>query len=375
MNFEVSRLNMLAAAKTVARVAPSGSYSDILNGVLVECNADSGEVYLTATNHAVSIQQKIRASVEESGTVLINAKLLVAMMSKLDGEFVAFSADSPHVLNVVGARCKCVINCLPSKSYPKPIIPFPEESVLMTGICTLSKKTTFAVSNDDSKPSLQCVQVKLKDNALHAASCDGLKMMLVKDKAESSGERELLLPGRSLQLLAAISQDDDMFEVGDIGSEVVFVRGDMIFAIRKISTDEYIDTSSVIQNIMPTYTAIANSDELKEAINLISVASLAGGEKEPINLIFANKEIRLQCNNNHNEASTSVSANVSENTSDAGFFYDVTALKKLFQVVSGKVKLEIDTRGYMLIKTPNEVYLQVPTRPKVKKVKSVNQVA
>jgi DNA polymerase III sliding clamp (beta) subunit (PCNA family) len=124
-------------------------------------------------------------------------------------------------------------------------MPFPEETVSLTGICSLAKRTTFAVSRDESKPALQCVNIKLKNNSVQAAACDSIRMMLVKDSAGPTDEQEFLLPGRSLQMLASVSTDADVFEVSDLGKEVVFVRGDMMFVIRKMVTGDYIDTSAV----------------------------------------------------------------------------------------------------------------------------------
>lgn len=373
MKFEVNRLMMLEAAENATGVAPSNSAVEVLNGILVECNDDTGEVFLTATNHEVSIQQKIMTSVAESGAMLVNSRILVGMMSMLEGEFVTLSADNPGLLTVTGGRCTYQVKCLPPKSYPKPIMPFPEESVIMTGICSLAKRTAFTVSKDDSKPSLQCVQVKLKNNAVHAAACDGMRMMLVRDIADSPDEREFLLPGRSLKTLAAISSDDDVFEVGDIGNEIVFVRGDMIFAIRKLVTGEYMDTAAVIKNINPDYSAVVDSGKLKEALSFISVGALADNTKTPINFVMASGEIVLRCSNDYSEVSTAVAANVSKDTPSAGFFYDVSALIKLFQVMMGKIKIEVDTKGFMLIKTRSEVYLQLPMRAPVTKDKPAKQ--
>jgi len=61
MKFEINRLAILEAAKNAARVAPVGTPADVLNGILIESNEDSREVFLTATNHAASIQQKVIA--------------------------------------------------------------------------------------------------------------------------------------------------------------------------------------------------------------------------------------------------------------------------------------------------------------------------
>jgi len=365
MKIEINREIMLEAAKNVARVAPTSMSVDIIKGVLVESNSDTGEVFLTATNHEVSIQQRVSAMVEESGVMLVNPRMLVDMMAKLDGDFVSLSADRPELLKVKGGRCTFQINCHSSEGYPKPIIPFPEASAPMTGICSLSKRTTFVVSSDDSKLAMQCVQVKLKNNAVHAAASDGIgRMMLVKDESEPTNEQEFLLPGRSLKILASISDDSDMFEVSDIGNEVVFVRGDMIFTIRKMATGAFIDAASVVKNFKPAYSAVTDVAKLKEALNLISVSASISGGAEPINLALLGGEIVIWCNSKFSEASTAIPAKISVETPSTGFYYNVFALLKLFQVVTGKVKLEINAKGIMLIKTRTEVYLQSPTNPK-----------
>jgi len=270
MKIEINREIMLEAAKNVARVAPTSMSADIIKGVLVESDSDTGEVFLTATNHEVSIRQKVSAMVEEGGVMLVDPRMLVDMTTKLEGDFVSLSSDRPELLKVKGGRCIFQIGCHSSEGYPKPIIPFPEASAPMTGICSLSKRTTFVVSSDDNKLAMQCVQVKLKDNAVHAAASDGIgRMMLVKSESEPTSEQEFLLPGRSLKILASISDDTDVFEVSDIGNEVVFVRGDMIFTIRKMVTGAFIDTASVVKNFKPAYSAVTDAGKLKEAFNLI----------------------------------------------------------------------------------------------------------
>ena len=369
MKFEVNRQAMLEAAKSVSKVVPSFSTSEILKQILLESNDDTGEVYMTATNNEVSIQHKVIASVEESGSLLIDPRLLVGMMAKLEGDFISLftPSDKPELLKVTSKRCTFQINCTDSRGYPRPTMPFPDESVIMTGICSLAKRTTFLVSKDETKPALQCVQVKLKNNAVHATASDGVRMMLVKDSAEHNDECEFLLPGRSLQVLASISRDDDVFEIGDIGREIVFVRGDMIFTIKKLIEGNFIDTATLLKNIKPIYITVVDVHKMKEALSLISVVALSGVTIKPINLVLSNNEIILQCDDDLTEGSSIIPSKVSQNTPDAGFYYDVSALIKLFNVVSGKVKLEIDARGIILIKTRSEAYLQAPVRPPEKK--------
>jgi len=362
MKFEINRMEMLMAAKNAARVAPNRSPVDVLNGILVEGNDDSGEVFLTATNYEVSIQQKVTASVGKSGAVLINPRLLVGMLSLLPGEFVTLSSAKPEVITVTGGNSVYEINCLPAKHYPKPVMPFPEETAKLTGICSLAKRTVFAVSNDEHKPALQCVSVKLRNNAVHAAACDGVRMMLIKDIASSPDECEFLLPGRSLLTLASISTDKDAFEVGDIGNEIVFTRENMMFTMRKMPGD-YMDVNTVIKSIVPVYSAVTSAGEMLKCLELIQI----GAGSQPVNLVLTKDAVKLNCDGENAAVQAAATAVVSKNTPSAGFYYNTDKLCKLFQVVTGRVKIELDAKGMMLIKSRSEVYFQVPQRPVAKK--------
>jgi DNA polymerase III sliding clamp (beta) subunit (PCNA family) len=295
------------------------------------------------------------------------------MISKLAGEFVALTADRPGIVNVTGGTCEYEIACLPLKNYPKPAMPFPDDCILMTNICSLAKRTTFAVGQDEHKLAMQCVNVKLKNDAVHAAACDGNRIMMIKDTADPGDEREFLIPGRALQMLASLSSDSDVFEVGDVGSEIIFLRGDMIFTARTLAVAKYIDTNRLMKSMKPAYAAVAEAEKLKEALSVVSVAASAGKAIQPINLVLSDGEIALKCSNEYGSSNMAVPANVSSTTPGTGFYYNVSYLQSLFQVMSGKVKLEIDAKGFMVIKTRSEVYFQGPVRPPSETAKSAKE--
>lgn len=367
MKFEVNRLEMLEVAKKAARVAPLKAPLEVLNGILLESREDSGDLFMTATNLEVSIQQKMKVSIGDSGTMLVHPRLLVGMLSLLPGEFVAFSSDNPDALTVTGGKCVYGLNCLSSKRYPKPVMPFPEETVKLSGICSLARRTVFATSKDTHKPVLQCVNLQLRHNAVHAAACDGAKLMLVRNEARSPVNQEFLVPAEALQILASISTDEDVFEVGDIGGQIVFTRDSLMFTTRKIEGD-FIDTASIVKSITPAYTAVIDATRMKEALSIISVCE----DNEPVNIILSDGQMILRRNSDYSEARTTVPANISTDTPDNGFYYNIHHLQKLFQVMDGKIRLELDAKGMMLVKSRSEVYVQTPLRAPVSKPKSAS---
>jgi DNA polymerase III sliding clamp (beta) subunit (PCNA family) len=232
MEFTANRLELLEITKKVAKIADDASPIEALRGILIESDSDTGEILMTATNYEASILMKTKATIMRSGKMVVNAKLLIGMLSLLSGEGITFYDAGNSIIKVSSGACLYCVRCLPGGQYPKPMLPFPEETVKLSSICSLAKKTVFAVAkveNNAAMPVLQCVCLKINQNNAHAAACDGLRMMLVKGSAESSGATEFLLPAKSFQIFASIADDAETYDVGIVGNETVFVRDNMLF--------------------------------------------------------------------------------------------------------------------------------------------------
>ena len=80
MNITINRMEMLDTARRMASIAPADSPLEVLRGVLLEADADSGKVALTATNVELSLMERLSCTVAESGTFAIDAQLLTDMM-------------------------------------------------------------------------------------------------------------------------------------------------------------------------------------------------------------------------------------------------------------------------------------------------------
>ena len=91
MNVEVNRMELLAAAKNAATVAPNLSPLDIFKCALLE--TEGGRLVVAATNGEMSMEQRVPATVTEEVCAAVNANLLAEMLRKLDGETVVISKE------------------------------------------------------------------------------------------------------------------------------------------------------------------------------------------------------------------------------------------------------------------------------------------
>jgi len=362
MEFTGNRLELLEMAKKAMKLADDNSPVEMLKGIYLESDEDAGEVSMITANSAAAIFMKEKASVSNSGKIVINAKMLTGMLSLLSDEKVKFSAEK-HLVKISSGNCVYSIVYLPGDHYPKPVMPFPGEAVKLSGICSIVKKTVFATAKDKNNPALQCVCLTVKKNSAYAAACDKQRMMLIKGKAESAGAKEFLLPAQPFQTLASISTDEDVFEVGIVGNDAVFTKKNMLFAIKRITNSSFIDTSLIVKSVVPKYTAIAKAVDVRMSLDLLS----AGAVTEPVNIRFINDTIQLMRMGETSLSQSEAPAELTGEMPKQGFYYNLSYLLKLFQVLDGTVKFEIDEKGMMLVRSKNEVYFQLPTKPSRRK--------
>ena len=368
MEFTADRLVLLEMAQKTMRLASESSPLEMLKGIYLESDEDTGEVSMIATNYEAAIFLKENATVLRSGKLVINAKLLTRILTMFSGDQVNFSSDC-NAVRISSGSCVYNLVYMPAENYPKPVMPFPDDTFKLSGICGLARKTVFAVAKSNDKPSLECIYLKVRQNSALAAACDGIRMILVKGQAESSGVHEFLIPAQSFQILASISTDQDVFSVGLAGREAVFTKKGMLFSI-KLQSGDFIDTNAVVQSLRPKYTAVTDIALIRQALDIVS----AGTETAPVKLVFANDAICLNRVGEMSLSSSEVSARLTGIMPESGFFYKLDYLVKLFQVISGTVKIEIDDKGMMLVRTKNEVYFQLPVKAPANKVnESVKQ--
>ena len=308
---------------------------------------------------------RTQAAVTDGGTAAINAKLLSKMMPLFREETVEISSEGQRT-SISCGKTTYAINCPPARDFPQQEAELANEAAndaaKITGICGIARKTAPFTGDASSKPEMQCVRLKLKGSAVHATASDCAKIMLVKGSGESSAELELLLPGRTLGMLAQVSEDSDMFDVALDGNQIIFDRRDMTFTARKTYAGAYMDTDGIIKNMKPAYAAISETAKIKEALDLMHVSAQAGRRIKPVNIRLLHGEILMGCDNDSSEASIAVPASISSETPEARFHYDTFALTKLFSLLSGKANLEIDARGIVMVRTASEVYMQAPMR-------------
>lgn len=264
MNITINRPEMLAVSRRMAAVAPPESPLEVLRGTLLEADADGGKLTMTSTNMELSLVEKLACTASESGAFVVDARLLAGMLEKLPEETVELcrqSDSSPVTLK--SGSASYTVPVWPRTSFPKPEIPFPEDTVKVRGIPNMAKHTTFAVSADNNKPLMRCVNLMFTPQGLQAAGSDGSCIVTAKGDQQSVGDINLLVPASSLVKLARMAENDDEFHVGTTGKSIVFFKDNFLFSARTMD-GSYINTSQLLSAVENGFTVLTDMLERME---------------------------------------------------------------------------------------------------------------
>lgn len=213
MLVHVKRDELLAIAAQTAKAAPKTATSEAVLGIHVEADSRRSMLTLTATNYEIVIRASMGASVEQSGSVVISAALFPAAIASLPEQDVDLETEHPGQLTIRSGHARFRLSALSGDKYPMPELPFPDDTLPVSGLRSLARNTLFAVA-EDGVPSLpmKCVRLHVGPDGLKASASNGFCIMEADGDKQCKGQIELLLPARSLKVLASLSNDSDVYD-------------------------------------------------------------------------------------------------------------------------------------------------------------------
>ncbi len=359
MKFEMEQSSLAEMAGKVKKIASDSLPAEILRGVYLECDEEAQEVSMIATDASMSVFLKEAAKVRESGRIVINARLLFDIISHAPGNTVSFQADYKRsAVEIRSGQSAYNILFLSAEDYPKPDMPFPEDTVRISGICGLAAKIAFAVNEDSPNKALSCVCLHTRKNRVQAAASNGSCVMLTKQDADAGEEKQFLLPKKQFLKLAAMSTDEDEYRMGAIQNRVVFMKKGMMVSLETFRDVTFLDTDRVIQSVTPQYMATLEASDLKNALDMMTLDS----ETLSVNILFQENAVVVKCGGKVS-AETALPAKVSVETPKGGFHYSLADFYQLARVIHGMAQIKIDKNGVMLLRSRDELFFQLPKRP------------
>ena len=284
MLVHVKRDELLAIAAQTAKAAPKTATSEAVLGIHVEADSRRSMLTLTATNYEIVIRASMGASVEQSGSVVISAALFPAAIASLPEQDVDLETEHPGQLTIRSGHARFRLSALSGDKYPMPELPFPDDTLPVSGLRSLARNTLFAVAeNGVPSPPMKCVRLHVGPDGLKASASNGFCIMEADGDKQCKGQIELLLPARSLKVLASLSNDSDVYEMGVTGKSLVFWSGTLLFSARLVE-GKFPNTRGVFEQFKCQYSVHLDAAEF---IRALEVAESVSESNHRVELAFA----------------------------------------------------------------------------------------
>jgi DNA polymerase III subunit beta len=197
----------------VSRAVPSRPNHPVLANILLQADAETNQVSLTAFDLSLGIRTSFNAEVWQGGAIALPARLLVDITSRLpEGEITlddesAETSGEGLIVTLTPKSGHYQVRAMGAEEFPElPIIENTEPLNLTTAALIEGLRgSLFATSGDDTKQVLTGVHLTVKQDTLEFAATDGHRLAVVETTNDSplggSGELEVTVPARALREL------------------------------------------------------------------------------------------------------------------------------------------------------------------------------
>src|ERR1700734_3238086 len=240
MEFSVKRSDLLDELNLTQGVVERKSTIPILSNLLVE--AKGSRLTITATDLELSIRTSCEAKVKKEGAGTIPAKKLFELMRLLPEGEIKFKLLENHWVQVTADRKNYKLVGMSKDNFPAlPAFPHALVKIPAALLAEVIAKTTFAISLEESRYTLNGALLVLKPSSITMVATDGHRLAMVETDHKFEGfstETRVLVPKKAMnevQRLAAESGDNAFVEFGQDESHLFFQFGPRLLTRRKLT--------------------------------------------------------------------------------------------------------------------------------------------
>ena len=291
MKFQADREVLSDAVSFLVRLLSPRPQLPQLSGVMIEATKD--EVVLSIFDYEVAARVKIAAAVEAPGKVLVQARLLSEIVSKLPASSVSLVIDETR-LQVTSGSSKFSLSSMATTDYPDtPEFPAATGKVSASEFTNSVAKVASAASREEVTPVLTAVMIQADAKNLTMVATDRFRVAVKSLPWTGKAiDRDVLIPARVLNEIAkTFSHEGDLeLAFGETEKEMIgFSSGN-----KTVSTATIKGKYPAVLQLFPGDTenfAVLNNQELLNATRRVA---LVVDREKPLRYKFSEGELSLE---------------------------------------------------------------------------------
>jgi DNA polymerase III subunit beta len=316
MEITVSRQDLVKELTATQSVVERKTTIPILSNFLIE--ADGDRLNVTATDLDQAIRTSTAVKVKKPGSCTIPARKLFDYIKLLPDGDISIKLLENHWVQIRAGRSNTKMVGMARANYPQ-VPEFPAvaaTSLPLVALKTLIARTIFAISNEESRYTLNGALLVLKAESITMVATDGHRLAWVEKPNETlkdvSGEKRVLVPRKALQELQQLlsNSEAETVEFADDEHTLFFRVGHRTLSTRRL-TGQFPNFEAVMPRDNTKF-AVVRSAELSAAIQ--RVAQFADERSGAIRLRLEGNELKI--------SSSSTESGESEDTIDTPYSGD-----------------------------------------------------
>ncbi len=313
MNLTISKEQLINGLQAVQSVVSNRTTLPILANVLLR--ADGNRLELTATDLDVTVCSTVEAQVKQPGSTTVPVKRLFSIARELGNPEIELEVDEKHMCSVRSGPSFYRINGLAAEEFP-PLPKFKEDKKVMLTqetVRNMLKKTSFAVSTDETRYVLNGIFFSLKEHKLTMVATDGRRLALVDEEVDVDEKSygEFIVPAKAVNELNRLMQDKGNVEIKYAENQAAFSlqdeKGVNVLVITKLIEGNYPNYRQVIPGEARERIALAR----EEFLHALRRAEIMTSEKaNSVKLAFGKNQLAITANSpDVGEASETIAIN------------------------------------------------------------------
>jgi DNA polymerase-3 subunit beta len=263
MNLTITKEQILTGLQAVQNVVSTRTTLPILSNVLLR--AEKNSVEFTATDLDVTVACSVEAKVKKPGSTTVPVKKLFGIVRELNGGEIDIEVDDQNKSVIRSGPSFYKIHGLSADEFP-PMPKFKDDkkvSLSQETVRAMMRKTSFAISTDESRYVLNGIFISLKDHKMTMVATDGRRLALADEEVEI-GEKsngEFIVPAKAVNELNRLLQ-----EKGEV--EIRYGDNQASFALKDDKGFSVLVITKLIEGNYPNYKQVIPT-EMKERIPLV----------------------------------------------------------------------------------------------------------
>jgi DNA polymerase-3 subunit beta len=239
--------------------------------------------------------------VEKAGATTVPVKKLFGIVRELNGNEIEIETDEKNITAIRSGSSYYKIHGLAADEFP-PMPKFKDDKKVVLQqekIRAMLKKTSFAVSTDESRYVLNGIFISLKEAKMTLVATDGRRMALVDEEVDISEKSsgEVIVPAKAVYELNRLLQDKGEVEIKFGENQAYFSlkddKGFSVFLISKLIEGNYPNYRQVIPGEARERISL-NREEFLQALRRAEI--MTSEKANSVKLAFGKNNLAITAN-------------------------------------------------------------------------------